>query len=78
MKNKYRKNHNLSTKMAIILGASKIMIGISTLFASLMLLVVRISGNNNNNNNMLPMWLNLKPVLLFILVLKLLKYDLNH
>lgn len=56
MKNKYRKNHNLSTKMAIILGASKIMIGISILVASFMLLVMHIS----NNNNMLPMWLNLK------------------
>lgn len=56
MKNKYRKNHNLSTKMAIILGASKIMIGISVLVAIFMLLVMHIS----NNNNMLPMWLNLK------------------
>lgn len=48
MKNKYRKNHNLSTKMAIILGASKIMIGVSILVASFMLLVMHISNNNNN------------------------------
>lgn len=56
MKNKYRKNHNLSTKMAIILGAIKIMIGVCILVAGFMLLVTHIS----NNNNMLSMWLNLK------------------
>ncbi|WP_342276203.1 hypothetical protein [Spiroplasma endosymbiont of Nebria brevicollis] len=58
MKNKYRKdhNHNLPTKMAIILGANKIVVGISILFACIMLLVIHA-----NVNHLLPALFSKQP-----------------
>ncbi|WP_308149825.1 hypothetical protein [Spiroplasma sp. AdecLV25b] len=58
MKSKYHKNHqhNLPTKMAIILGASKIVIGISILFACIMLLVIHTTADN-----ILPQSFNIIP-----------------
>ena len=45
MKNKCQKedNHNLPTKMTIVIGISKIVVGLSILFACIMLLVIHAS-----------------------------------